>query len=61
MYTWRTTRLALIEAGDVDIAYNIAIERRGVQPKSSSVESNPDLLLVPTLRDHRCILAGIPR
>ena len=38
-----TTRLALIEAGDVDIAYNIAgelIER---------VESNPDLLLVPTL------------
>ncbi len=38
-----TTRLALLEGGDVDIAYNISgelIER---------VESNSDLLLVPTL------------
>jgi ABC-type transport system substrate-binding protein len=38
-----TTRLALIEAGDVDVMYNVAgelIER---------VVDNPDLLLVPTL------------
>ena len=37
-----TTRLALLEAGDVDIAYNIAGE---LIPR---VESNDDLVLVPT-------------
>jgi peptide/nickel transport system substrate-binding protein len=37
-----TTRLALIEAGDVDIAYNIAGE---LIPR---VESNEELVLVPT-------------
>ncbi len=37
-----TTRLALLEAGDVDIAYNIAGE---LIPR---VESNEDLVLVPT-------------
>ncbi len=38
-----TTRLALLEAGDVDVAYNIAGEL------IQRVEDNSDLLLVPTL------------
>ena len=38
-----TTRLALLEAGDVDIAYNIKGEL------IKRVEDNPELLLVPTL------------